>query len=101
MNYAYPEDTGTYTCVARNKAGQAETSARLVCHGKESLFLQPQHVESLPRIEYIEGQQVHIGPMAVDRPEEIQSLEMPHFTPIGSNSAQVRSIMPLIPIVQE
>lgn len=29
----YPEDSGVYTCVATNRVGQAETSARLTCQG--------------------------------------------------------------------
>jgi len=31
---AFPEDTGTYRCVARNKAGEVSSSAFLKVHGK-------------------------------------------------------------------
>lgn len=36
--YAYPEDSGTYTCKANNALGEAVTSATLKCYGKYSSF---------------------------------------------------------------
>lgn len=35
----FPEDTGDYTCVARNKAGEARSTATLTVDGKNELFL--------------------------------------------------------------
>lgn len=58
INPAYPEDGGVYTCLASNRFGHAETSAQLVCQGKESLILGSQHADALSQIEYLEGQQV-------------------------------------------
>lgn len=76
----YPEDSGTYTCVAVNRTGKAQTSARLVCYGRESLILQSQHEDSLERIKYLEGHHVRIGPLSQDRPEEFHSMEKPNFS---------------------
>ena len=36
--YAYPEDSGTYTCKAVNALGEAVTSATLKCYGKYFVF---------------------------------------------------------------
>lgn len=32
--YVYPEDSGTYTCVARNAAGEAVTQCTISCRGE-------------------------------------------------------------------
>lgn len=37
--YAYPEDSGTYTCTAANALGQIETSCSLDVKGKSGLLL--------------------------------------------------------------
>lgn len=52
--YAYPEDSGTYTCIARNELGEAQTSVELVVLGQESLLLDAQHPEGLERIQELE-----------------------------------------------
>uniref|UniRef100_A0A0N5C356 Ig-like domain-containing protein n=1 Tax=Strongyloides papillosus TaxID=174720 RepID=A0A0N5C356_STREA len=75
----YPEDAGTYTCVLHNVHGQAQSQATLKTHTIEPLQLDSKHQESLAQIGYLDAYQVHIGPVPVERPEEIQSLEAPKF----------------------
>lgn len=43
--YAYPEDSGTYTMVAKNELGEAESSLELVVTKQGTLYLDPQHPE--------------------------------------------------------
>lgn len=45
--YAYPEDSGTYTVVARNQLGEAHSQTQLAVGSKKSLYLDPQHPEGL------------------------------------------------------
>uniref|UniRef100_A0A7E4ZS77 Immunoglobulin I-set domain protein n=1 Tax=Panagrellus redivivus TaxID=6233 RepID=A0A7E4ZS77_PANRE len=52
--YAYPEDSGTYTMVAKNELGQAESSLELVVTKQGVLYLDPQHPEGLERIQELE-----------------------------------------------
>ena len=52
--YAYPEDSGTYTVVARNELGEAESSVELVVTGEKVLYLDAQHPEGLERIQELE-----------------------------------------------
>ena len=46
-------DTGSYTCVARNAAGQTQCQARLQCVGKQDV-LHESHMESMQQIQYLE-----------------------------------------------
>ncbi|PSN37209.1 Titin, partial [Blattella germanica] len=48
--YCYPEDSGTYTCRAKNILGEAVTSANLA----KSIYLETQHESALDRITYLE-----------------------------------------------
>ncbi|KAK0408252.1 hypothetical protein QR680_003855 [Steinernema hermaphroditum] len=77
LHPTYPEDAGTYTCVLHNVYGDAQCSATLQTMQTDSLQLGTQHEESLQQIGYLEGHQVHIGPMLRDRPEEFNSMEQP------------------------
>lgn len=94
----YPEDAGTYTCLLRNSLGESSANAQLSTVSTEPLQLDPLHAEALPTIQSIEEYQVywhylncvylylqvHIGPVSLERPEELQSLEQPKFVrPLG------------------
>lgn len=50
----YPEDSGVYTCQARNQLGEAVTSGSVRVHAKKDLILESQHPEGLERIQYLE-----------------------------------------------
>lgn len=50
----YPEDSGVYTCQARNQLGEAVTSCALRVHAKKDLFLESQHPSGLEKIQYLE-----------------------------------------------
>lgn len=80
INPTYPEDSGVYTCVAINRAGKHETSAQIICTGKQKLLLDSQHVDALGQIHQLDSHQVRIGPVTPERPEEEQSLQYPQFT---------------------
>ncbi|KAK8746935.1 hypothetical protein OTU49_016904 [Cherax quadricarinatus] len=54
MKYVNPEDSGTYTCRATNRLGQAVTSATLMVSSKEALLLESQHSEALEKLRYLE-----------------------------------------------
>ncbi|KAG7174091.1 Titin-like 19 [Homarus americanus] len=54
MKYVNPEDSGTYTCRATNRLGQAVTTATLMVTSKESLMLESQHTEALEKLRYLE-----------------------------------------------
>lgn len=48
--YAYPQDSGTYTLVARNELGEARSNVELVVGTEKVLYLEPHHPEGLERI---------------------------------------------------
>ncbi|KHJ81447.1 immunoglobulin I-set domain protein, partial [Oesophagostomum dentatum] len=52
--YAYPEDSGTYTLVARNELGEAQCNLDLVVNSSKTLYLDPNHPEGLQRIQELE-----------------------------------------------
>ncbi|VDK66159.1 unnamed protein product, partial [Onchocerca ochengi] len=79
LNPTYPEDEGIYTCVLKNLRGTAQSAAELTTVHTTSLQLESKHEHSLAQIGYLEGQQVHIGPPSVERPEEFNSMEPPRF----------------------
>ncbi|XP_022243271.1 titin-like [Limulus polyphemus] len=54
--YAYPEDSGTYTCKATNALGEAVTSVNLKCTGKSALILESQQPDSLEKIRELEDE---------------------------------------------
>lgn len=54
MKYVNPEDSGTYTCRATNRLGQAVTSASLVVSSKEALLMESQHSEALEKLRHLE-----------------------------------------------
>ncbi|VDK45179.1 unnamed protein product [Anisakis simplex] len=79
LNPTYPEDAGTYTCVLRNAYGEAQSSAHLTTVWSDSLQTDTKHEESLAQIGYLDSYKVHIGPQAVERPEEFNSMQPPRF----------------------
>ncbi|RWS09309.1 titin-like isoform X1, partial [Dinothrombium tinctorium] len=69
-------DVGTYTCVATNSLGTAQTSANLTCITKESIILETQFEEGWEKIQSLEGAAKFVRP-------EIQDAEVnqkPTFT---------------------
>ncbi|XP_063986913.1 titin isoform X6 [Diachasmimorpha longicaudata] len=52
--YAYPEDSGTYTCRAKNAIGEAMTSATAVVHSKKSIYMESQREQVLQRLQHLE-----------------------------------------------
>lgn len=83
--YVYAEDSGTYTCVAENLIGKAETTTQFNCEGnsfflrlqilsvnnlflaKSKIYLDTQHPQSVQRIHEIEAPKV--------APEELPEVE--------------------------
>lgn len=52
--YCYPEDSGTYTCRAKNALGEAVTSAVCTVQSKKSLYLESVHEGAMERIQELE-----------------------------------------------
>ncbi|CAB3397921.1 unnamed protein product [Caenorhabditis bovis] len=52
--YAYPEDSGIYTLVARNELGEAQSNVELVVGNEKVLYLEPHHPGGLARIQELE-----------------------------------------------
>jgi titin len=52
--YAFPEDSGVFSFVAKNELGEAESSLELVVTKQGTLYLDPQHPEGLERIQELE-----------------------------------------------
>ncbi|CAH0765342.1 unnamed protein product [Bemisia tabaci] len=50
----YPEDSGVYTCQARNQLGEAVTSCSVRIIAKKDLLLETQHPSGLEKIQYLE-----------------------------------------------
>ncbi|KAL3105626.1 hypothetical protein niasHT_021729 [Heterodera trifolii] len=65
--YAYPEDSGTYTCVAQNELGEAQTSVELSVKPKDTLYQDPLHPEGLDRIQELEQPKDFSLPEVPDR----------------------------------
>ncbi|EYC08130.1 hypothetical protein Y032_0067g131 [Ancylostoma ceylanicum] len=65
--YAYPEDSGTYTLVARNELGEAQCTLELVVNSSKTLYLDPNHPEGLQRIQELEQDRRQGLPEVEDR----------------------------------
>ena len=53
--YSYAEDSGTYTCVAKNAIGQAITECTLTCHSKDSILLDTMNEDAMSSIKRLES----------------------------------------------
>lgn len=82
--YAYTEDSGTYTMVARNELGEVSTSVELNVQGQKSLYLDAQHPEGFDRIQELEQPKqfglAEIADRGCDNPAkllgELQNIEL-------------------------
>lgn len=81
----YPEDSGVYTCQARNQLGEAVTSCSVRVHAKKDLLLESQHPEGLERIQYLEDasrykrnelvdEVVNVKPKFITKPKNQENL---------------------------
>lgn len=52
--YIYPEDSGQYTCTAKNSLGSAQISCQLGCIAKQTILSDPNNPESWRRIKEME-----------------------------------------------
>ena len=77
--YAYPEDSGTYTCVAKNVLGEISTQCSLEVRGKAGLLLDTMDKDRLGQLRNLE-QRERIKPNEVEAP-----ISKPNFTtPLNS-----------------
>ncbi|KIH42211.1 immunoglobulin I-set domain protein, partial [Ancylostoma duodenale] len=67
INQAEVRDTGDWTCIAKNAAGEAQCTAPLKVTGKESILLDPLNPQSLDRIREIEAER----PAAPEAPDRV------------------------------
>ncbi|PAV62890.1 hypothetical protein WR25_23783 isoform D [Diploscapter pachys] len=65
--YAYPEDSGTYTLIARNELGEAQCSLELQVGSDKVQYLDPLHPEGLERIQELEQDRRQGIPEVEDR----------------------------------
>ena len=72
--YAYPEDSGTYTCVAKNVLGETKTQCSLQVSGKSGLMLDTMDRDRLTQLRNLENRER-------SRQEEVeQAVTKPVFT---------------------
>uniref|UniRef100_A0A915K311 Ig-like domain-containing protein n=1 Tax=Romanomermis culicivorax TaxID=13658 RepID=A0A915K311_ROMCU len=64
----YPEDSGIYTCYAKNSLGEAYSQSKISCSGKEAIITQTDHPQSLKEIKRLEAPKP-------TQPEEIESVK--------------------------
>ncbi|KAI5701651.1 hypothetical protein M8J75_011738 [Diaphorina citri] len=81
----YPEDSGVYTCLARNQLGEAVTSSSVKIMAKRDLILESQHPGGLEKLQYLEDSSrykksetideiVNIKPRFLTKPKSIENL---------------------------
>ena len=69
--YAYPEDSGTYTCRAKNNLGETNATSNLIVQGKSGLLLDTMDRDRLHHLKNLEshkanlkgGQEAEVGPI--------------------------------------
>lgn len=72
--YAFPEDAGMWTCVAKNQLGQAETAASFVVQPRSTIISDTQHPQSWQMIQEMEA------PRQRSLPPADAAAEPPKFT---------------------
>ncbi|XP_024080936.1 titin isoform X2 [Cimex lectularius] len=81
----YPNDSGVYTCQARNQLGEAVTSSSVRVIAKKDLLLESQHPGGLEKIQYLEDSSrykrtdtvdelVMVKPRFVTKPKSAENL---------------------------
>lgn len=81
----YPNDSGVYTCQARNQLGEAVTSCSVKVIAKKDLLFDTQHPGGLEKIQYLEDasrykrteyvdEQVQIKPRFVTKPKSLENM---------------------------
>lgn len=81
----YPEDSGVYTCQARNQLGEAVTSCSVKVIAKKDLLFETQHPAGLEKIQYLEDssrykrtefvdEQVTVKPRFVTKPKNLENM---------------------------
>ncbi|KHJ47621.1 hypothetical protein D918_01776 [Trichuris suis] len=71
--YAYPEDSGLYSIVARNQLGECVSEAQLTVKSKKTIYSESQHPDRLDRIEQLES----VVPTAGEQEQEQGSTQLP------------------------
>ncbi|XP_050422457.1 titin isoform X5 [Adelges cooleyi] len=82
----YPEDSGVYTCQARNEMGEAVTSSSVKVIAKKDLILDTQNPSGLEKIQYLEDtsrykkaemfdEEVKIMPRFLTKPKNVENLK--------------------------
>ncbi|KAL1117095.1 hypothetical protein AAG570_004423, partial [Ranatra chinensis] len=85
----YPEDSGVYTCQARNQLGETVTSCSVKIIAKKDLILETQHPGGLEKIQYLEDtsrykrsemidEMVTIKPRFLTKPKSVEVREGGH-----------------------
>lgn len=80
----YPEDSGVYTCQARNQLGEAVTSCSVRVIAKKDLLLETHHPSGLEKIQYLEDSSrykkseyvdevVNIKPKFLSKPKSLEN----------------------------
>ena len=58
--YAYPEDSGTYTCRAKNNLGQTDATSNLIVQGKSGLLLDTMDRDRLHHLKNLESHKANL-----------------------------------------
>nr|CDQ05422.1 BMA-KETN-1, isoform j [Brugia malayi] len=65
--YAFPEDSGIYTLIARNELGEVQSNLELIVNSEKSLYLDAHHPEGLDRIQELEQSRIRPLEYPADR----------------------------------